>query len=82
MRWSNDEGTHACLALALLIKARSLSDEWLESANKELHTEVLISQATFEALPENERQRIANLGPPRTLSIKGKQEPLQVYSGV
>ena len=54
----------------------------LESANKELHTEVLISQATFEALPENERQRIANLGPPRTLSVKGKQETLQVYSAV
>jgi class 3 adenylate cyclase len=54
----------------------------LESANKELHTEVLISQATFEALPENERQRIANLGPPQALSVKGKQETLQVYSAV
>ncbi len=54
----------------------------LESANKELHTEVLISQATFESLPENERQRIAKLGPPRTLSVKGKQETLRVYSAV
>ena len=32
MRWSNDEGTHACLALALLIKARGLSDEWLNAS--------------------------------------------------
>ena len=29
MRWSDDEGVHACLALALLIKARGMSEEWL-----------------------------------------------------
>ena len=54
----------------------------LESANKELHTEVLISQATFEALPDAEKQRIASIGQPKALSVKGKQETLLVYSAV
>ncbi len=54
----------------------------LESANKELHTEVLISQATFEALPDADKQRIASIGQPKALSVKGKQETLLVYSAV
>ncbi len=52
----------------------------IESANKELQSEVLISQATFSALPPSERERIAAIGEPKTLSLKGKQETLPVYS--
>ena len=52
----------------------------IESANKDLHSEVLISQATFLALPQQERERIAAFGAPKTLSVKGKQETLLVYS--
>ncbi len=52
----------------------------IESANKELQTEVLISESTFRALPDEERQQIAALGPPKTLTLKGKQAPLPVYS--
>jgi adenylate cyclase len=54
----------------------------LESANKELQSEVLISQATFEALPEDEKRRITAIGEPKMLSVKGKQETLVVYSVV
>jgi hypothetical protein len=43
---------------------------------------VLISQATFLALPENERERISAMGEPKPLSVKGKQETLRVYSVV
>lgn len=52
----------------------------IESANKELHSEILISQSTFAALPENQRQRIAAAGEPKAIAVKGKQEPLRVYS--
>jgi adenylate cyclase len=52
----------------------------IESANKELHTEVLISQATFLALPEQDRQRLPLSPEPMTLTVKGKQETLQVYA--
>jgi adenylate cyclase len=52
----------------------------IESANKELQSEALISQATFLALPQSERDRIAALGGPKTVLVKGKQKALQVYS--
>lgn len=52
----------------------------LESANKQFQSEVLISQATFDALPDDEKRRIADLGEPKALSVKGKQETLLVYS--
>jgi len=52
----------------------------IESANKELQSEVLISQATFAALPADQRERISVMGESRTLSVKGKQETLQVYA--
>jgi adenylate cyclase len=51
----------------------------IESANKELQTEALISQAVFAMLPNDEQQRIAALGEPRPLSVKGKQKTLHVY---
>ncbi len=43
----------------------------IESA-KELHTELLISQAVFDVLPAAETQRIASVGPPRAVAVKGK----------
>ena len=46
----------------------------LESANKELHTEVLISQATFGLLPAAEKQRIASFGPPQSAIGQGETE--------
>ena len=52
----------------------------IESANKELESEVLISQATFAALPPNVQQQILASSQPIALSVKGKQEALQVYS--
>ena len=54
----------------------------IESANKELQSEALISQATFLALSEDERQRVLATGQPQSLSVKGKQEALHVYSVV
>jgi len=52
----------------------------IESANKELQSEILISEAVFAALPEDDRRCIAAAGEPVTLSVKGKQEPLRVYT--
>ncbi len=52
----------------------------IESANKELNTESLISEATFFALPKPDQERIAAFGQPRTISVKGKQETLRVYA--
>jgi adenylate cyclase len=54
----------------------------IESANKELQSEILISQTTFAALPADQQQRIAAGGEPKPLVVKGKQEALQVYSVV
>ncbi len=52
----------------------------IESANKELGSEILISQATFAGLPAPQQQQIAASSQPTALSVKGKQETLQVYS--
>jgi adenylate cyclase len=52
----------------------------IESANKELHSQILISEATFRELPELERSRLSTTWEPKTLSVKGKQETLVVYS--
>jgi class 3 adenylate cyclase len=43
----------------------------IESANKELPTERLIRQATFDGLPAAEKQRIASVGPPRAPAVRG-----------
>jgi adenylate cyclase len=51
----------------------------IEAGNKELHTDLLISEATYLALPEEHRRQIPANGY-RLLSAKGKQEPLRVYS--
>lgn len=52
----------------------------LESANKSLGTSGLISQTTFEALPESEKRLVTDVGPARTLQVKGKSQPLVVYA--
>jgi adenylate cyclase len=52
----------------------------IESANKELKSEILISQATFAALPEDQQKRILVSSTPSDLSVKGKQEKLLVYA--
>jgi adenylate cyclase len=52
----------------------------IESATKELQVELLISRATFEELPKDGPERRLAAGQPRALSVKGKQEVLQVYS--
>jgi len=52
----------------------------LESANKELQSEVVVSQATFSLLPEEERQKIAAQSELQTVLVKGKQKALQVYA--
>jgi adenylate cyclase len=51
----------------------------IESANKELQSEILISQSTFAALPDEEKRRIAAMGEPKPLTVKGRQETLEVY---
>lgn len=52
----------------------------IESGNKEVASEILISQATFLALPHEEQLRIAQNSEPRNLVVKGKQESLVVYA--
>ena len=52
----------------------------LESANKELGSEVLISYATFYALSDEEQRRLAAKCTQHAISVKGKQESLRVYS--
>ncbi len=52
----------------------------IESANKELNSELLISQSTYAALPQDERTRIAAASEAKSLSVKGKKEPLVVYA--
>jgi adenylate cyclase len=51
----------------------------IESANKELQSELLVSQATFAALPEDQRQEITAMSELKSLSVKGKQETLRVF---
>jgi adenylate cyclase len=51
----------------------------IESANKELHSEVLVSHATFLAVPAEQRGGLAPKWEAKPLSVKGKQETLQVY---
>lgn len=52
----------------------------IESANKELKSEILISRATLAELPADERARIEAASGPKDLSVKGKQETLRVYA--
>ena len=52
----------------------------LESGNKELGTEILISAVVLDALPEHEKHRLRPALRAHTLTVKGKQQPVHVYS--
>ncbi len=51
----------------------------IESGNKELGSEVLVSRATRDALPAAEREGLTVEDVPQRLTVKGKEEPLEVY---
>jgi adenylate cyclase len=51
----------------------------IESANKELGSQVLISETTFAALPDTVQRPIAAAGEPKIVALKGRQESLAVY---
>jgi adenylate cyclase len=52
----------------------------IESGNKELATEILVSEATWRALPPAEQERLQMRLQPYTLTVKGKERALQVYA--
>lgn len=51
----------------------------IESANKEVGSEILVSQSTYDALSESARKRLAGTWQAKELMVKGKREPLVVY---
>lgn len=50
----------------------------IEAGNKQLGTEILLSQATVEGLPDQVREQL-RLGEAMILSVKGKEDQLTVY---
>jgi adenylate cyclase len=54
----------------------------IESGNKELNAEILISRSTFDALSADDLNRLAADWQKNTLSVKGKAEALEVFAGV
>jgi adenylate cyclase len=51
----------------------------IESENKLLHTEVLISAETYQALPPNERAALGFVEAPTQVKVKGRESPLLLY---
>ena len=51
----------------------------IESANKDLHSEILVSQMTVEQIKPEDRAALGLVLPPRPLRVKGKQEELLVH---
>jgi adenylate cyclase len=51
----------------------------IEAKNKDLGTEVLISNATYEALPAAERARLGCTAEPAAVPVKGKKEALHLH---
>jgi len=51
----------------------------IEAANKEVGSEILVSQSTYDALSESARNRLAGTWQAKELMVKGKREPLVVY---
>jgi adenylate cyclase len=51
----------------------------IESENKAAGTEILISAATYAALPERERARLGCAAPPREAHVKGKEHGVVLY---
>jgi adenylate cyclase len=52
----------------------------IESCNKELRTEILISEATLRALTGPQRQALSPAWLAQSVAVKGKREPLVVYA--
>lgn len=52
----------------------------IESANKELNTEILLSQAVFDALSPMWQQRFRQATTVHEIAVKGKQGPLVVHA--
>ena len=52
---------------------------WIESENRPRGTEVLVSAATYTALPERERARLGLIVEPVPATLKGQDEPLTIY---
>jgi adenylate cyclase len=52
----------------------------IESCNKELGTEILLSAATVDALADDERRRVLSRSRRHALSVKGKTGQLEAYS--
>lgn len=52
----------------------------IEAANKELYTEILISQNTHDSLPAKAREQFILSPVPHKLSLKGKEKPFDLYS--
>lgn len=51
----------------------------IEVENKRLGTEILISAATFQLLPKNERRRLGCHPLPEQAAVKGKRAPLSLH---
>jgi adenylate cyclase len=51
----------------------------IEAANKDFGTQILISAATYAALPEEQRSRLGCADQPTATTVKGKQEELLLY---
>ncbi len=52
----------------------------IESCNKELRTEILISEATLRALTDPQRQALSPAWLAQRMAVKGKREPLVLYA--
>jgi adenylate cyclase len=52
----------------------------IESENKPLATEILISAETYMALPQEEQKRLPGAGEPKLVKVKGKEQPLLLYA--
>lgn len=52
----------------------------IEAANKELCTEILVSQSTLDSLPPKAREQFILSPVPHKLKLKGKAKPIEVYS--
>jgi class 3 adenylate cyclase len=51
----------------------------IESENKRLGTEVLVSDETYRSLPPAERQRLRDAEQPVAVAVKGKHDLVYVH---
>jgi len=52
----------------------------IESRNKDEGTEILLSEATYRALPAGEANRLGCVARPDAVAVKGKVEKLRLYT--